>query len=395
MDDSQANHIKAYGLAYKALQMNIDVKWLLNYRGGSFLLMTDFPELVNYSITRNITYEVIDSGKFASIQGIIEKENMNVVNLTSAPRIAVYSPDWAAPWDDAVTIALQYAEIPFAKIWDEEVMGGLLTTEHFDWLHLHHEDFTGQHGKFWFAYGREKWYIERDILFKKAAKKLGFSTIQEEKKAVARKIKEYILNGGFLFAMCAATDSLDIALASMGLDIIPAEIDGTPFDPDVDSRLNYKETLALENFKVNTNPYVYEFSDIDIEPIEEGIYYQPFYFQLNEFSAKYDVIPSMLVQNHRNLIKGFLGQTTAFHTRLIKKDITVLNTVEKKDWVTYVHGDRGKGTFTFFGGHDPEDYAHKVGNPPTNLDLFPNSPGYRLILNNVLFPAAEKKKRKT
>ena len=395
MDESQANHLKAYGLAYKSLQMNISVKWLLNYRGGSFLITSDSDELFQWAVIRNITCEIIDQAKKSAIDKIINDENMNNVSLDSAPRVAIYAPPWNAPWDDAVTLALQYAEIPYTTIWDDVVMGGTLTTEHFDWLHLHHEDFTGQHGKFWFGYSQEKWYIERSVLFEKIAKKLGFSTVQDEKKAVAVKIREFVLNGGFLFAMCAATDSLDIALASIGLDIIPPQIDGTALDTDMDSKLNYKDCFAFENFKLVTSPYIYEFSDIDADTVKEGIDFNPFYMKLNEFSAKYDTIPAMLIQNHKNLIKGFLGQTTAFHLNLIKKDITILDTIEGRDWVNYIHGDRGKGTFTFLGGHDPEDYAHRVGEPPTNLDLFPNSPGYRLILNNILFPAAKIKKRKT
>ena len=395
MDDSQANHLKAYGLAYKTLLSGSQVKWLLNYRGGSFVLMTDDGELRDWAITRNVTCESIGSGQFQSIQSQIERENMQIVNLTAAPRIAVYAPPWNAPWDDAVTMVLQYSEIPYTVIWDEQVIGGALKTDNFDWLHLHHEDFTGQHGKFWFGYSHEKWYIERSVLFENMARKLGFNSVQEEKKAVALKIREFVLNGGFLFAMCAATDTLDIALASIGLDIIPPEIDGTPADPNCNSKLDFSTTFAFTGFKLITDPYVYEFSDIDIDPLREGVYYDPFYIKLNEFAAKYDTIASMLVQNHRNLIKGFLGQTTAFRADLVRKDVTVLDTVDGRDWVTYIHGDRGKGTFTFYGGHDPEDYSHKVGDPPTNLDLFPNSPGYRIILNNILFPAAKEKKKKT
>lgn len=395
MDDSQANHLKSYGLAYKTLLSGVQVKWLLNYRGGSFVLMTDSEDLRDWAVTRNITHEVIGEGTLQSILSQIEKENMQAVNLTSAPRIAVYAPPWNAPWDDAVTMALQYSEIPYTVIWDEQVMGGALKTDNFDWLHLHHEDFTGQHGKFWFGYSHEKWYIERSVLFENIARKLGFNSVQEEKKAIAMKIREFVLTGGFLFAMCAATDTLDIALASIGLDIIPPEIDGTPVDPNVNQRLDYSNTFAFTGFKLITDPFVYEFSDIDIDPVREGVYYEPFYIKLNDFSAKYDTIASMLVQNHRNMVKGFLGQTTAFRASLIKKDLMLLDTVEGKDWVTYIHGDRGKGTFTFFGGHDPEDYSHKVGDPPTNLDLFPNSPGYRIILNNILFPAAKEKKKKT
>lgn len=395
MDDTQANHLKAYGLAYKALKMDIQVKWLLNYKGGSFLILSDDVQLVNWALSRNIIYSIIDGGEFQTIKSVIENENMNIVELEKAPTIAVYAPPWNAPWDDAVTLVLKYAEIPYTQIWDEEVIGGQLITDNYDWLHLHHEDFTGQYGKFWYAFGREKWYIERVVQFEAMAKKLGFGSVQEEKKAVARAIKTFMLKGGFLFAMCSATDTIDIALATKGIDIIPQQIDGTPLDRGWKSKIDYSKTIAFEKFELNTSSYIYEFSDIDVDVLRDGIYYTPFYHKLNEFSAKFDVIPTMLIQNHKNLIKGYLGQTTGYKTDLIKKDITILNTVEGRDWVTYIHGDRGKGTFTFLAGHDPEDYAHKVGDPPTNLDLFPNSPGYRLILNNILFPAAKTKKRKT
>lgn len=395
MDDLQANHLKAYGLAYQALQNGVKVKWTLNYRGGSFLLTADSPDLAAWAVARGIVTEKADSGTLAAIEARAEDENIAVVDLEVPPRVAVYAPPWSGPWDDAVTLALEYAEIPYARIWDEEVMGGKLTGEYFDWLHLHHEDFTGQHGKFWFGFGREKWYIERTARFDHLAKSLGFATVQEEKKAVAAKIRKFVEDGGFLFAMCAATDTLDIALASTGIDIIPPEIDGTPIDIDVDSKLDFKPTLAFENFKLVQSAYVYEFSDIDVDASAEGIDFTPFYIRLNEFSARADVIPSMLVQDHVNLVKGFLGQTTGFHQNVIKKDVTVLASPEGKDWAFYIHGDRGKGTFTFLCGHDPEDYAHRVGDAATKLDLFPNSPGYRLILNNILFPAAKVKKKKT
>ena len=395
MDDSQQNHLKAYGLAYLCLQKGAEVKWLLNYCGGSFLLMSDDQNFEEWAILRNITIEKIGDAQWNRIQSTIESENMTVVRLDKAPKIAVYAPPWNAPWDDAVTLALDYAEIPFTRIWDEEVISGQLTTETYDWVHLHHEDFTGQHGKFWYAFANEKWYIERAMLFNQMATKLGFSSVQEEKKAVAWKIREYVESGGFLFAMCAAADSLDIALASVGIDIVPQEIDGTPFDNDAQSKLNYSVCFAFENFKLVTSPYIYEYSDIDVDSRTEGIEATPFYFKLVQFAAKYDVIPTMLNQNHRNVVKGFLGQTTGFKLNRIRKDITLLNTIENRDWVTYIHGDLGKGAFTFYGGHDPEDYTHRIGEPPTNLDLFPNSPGYRLILNNILFPASKEKKRKT
>ncbi len=395
MDDSQANHLKAYGLAYQALLTGSEVKWLLNFRGGSFYIENPGKDLSRWALLRNVSTQDIRPADFDQILQIIEKENMNVVKLEKAPNIAVYAPPENVPWDDAVTLVLKYAEIPYHQLWDDEVLGGLLTTENYDWLHLHHEDFTGQHGKFWMAFHQETWYAERVIQYQRQAEKWGFRSTQEEKKAIAAAIRKYVEEGGFLFAMCSATDTLDIALASLGIDIIPPEIDGTPLDPDIDAHLQYENTLAFKDFKLISNPYVYEFSTIDIEPQLEQVYFQPFYFKLNQFAAKYDVIPAMLVQNHNNLIKGFLGQTTAFHTQFLKDDMIILNQVEGKDWVTYIHGDRGKGTFTFFGGHDPEDYTHQVGDPPTNLDLYPHSPGYRLILNNILFPAAKTKKKKT
>ena len=393
MDDTQANHLKAYGLAYHALQRGITVLWLLNYRGGSFFLENEDSKLTDWALTRNVT--LLHNVDFAPIQQVIDSHNMNKVELTKAPNIAVYAPPEDMPWDDAVTLVLKYAEIPYTRIWDSEVLAGQLTTDHYDWLHLHHEDFTGQYGKFWFAFHNQHWYMERVARYKKFAKEHGFQSVEREKAAVALKIRDYVEKGGFLFAMCSGTDTLDIALAAAGLDIIPPEIDGTPMTPNAQSHLNFKRTLAFENFHLENSPYVYEFSDIDIDPQKEHIFYKPFYFKLKDFAAKYDVIPSMLVQDHKNLIKGFLGQTTGFHIDTIKKDVTLLDEVEGRDWVTYIHGDRGKGTFTFLAGHDPEDYTHQVGDPPTDLDLFPHSPGYRLILNNVLFPAAKVKKRKT
>lgn len=395
MNETQDNHLKAYGLAYKALELNIKVKWLLNYKGGSFVILQEDSSLTTWAITRNVTYEIIGDSEYNSMLSIIEEENMNTVELDVAPNIAVYAPEWAEQWDDAVTLVLEYSEIPYTQLWDEEVLSGQLTIDNYDWLHLHHEDFTGQFGKFWFSYGSESWYITRVVQFQELAEEYGFTTVQEEKKAVAVMIKSFVEEGGFLFAMCAATDTIDIALSSIGVDIIPSQIDGTEYDSDYASKLNFTNTIAFENFSLVTSPYVYEFSDIDIDVFDEGVYYSPFLFTLNEFSAKYDVIPTMLVQNHNNVVGGFLGQTTAFYTDKIKKDITILNNIEGQDWVTYIHGDIGEGTFTFLGGHDPEDYTHLVGDPPTNLDLFPNSAGYRLILNNILFPAANTKKRKT
>lgn len=395
MDDRQSNHLKAYGLAYQALQQGLVVEWLLNFHGGSFYIPTQDPALLRWARTRNVSWTEISQEDYSTIQATISSENMNLVRLDKAPHIAVYAPPGHVPWDDAVTLVLEYAEIPYQQIWDEEILKGNLTPDNFDWLHLHHEDFTGQHGKFWMAFQTAPWYVEKVIQYQKFAAQWGFASTQEQKKAVALLIRKYVEEGGFLFAMCSATDTLDIALSSVGLDIIPPEIDGTPLTPGAQEQLDFSHNLAFSDYRLISSPFVYEFSSIDVDPHQENIYFQPFYFRLHEFAARYDVIPSMLVQNHRNLIKGYLGQTTAYHRDFIKEDIIVLNQVEGRNWTTYIHGDRGKGTFTFLAGHDPEDYTHQVGDPPTNLDLFPNSPGYRLILNNILFPAARTSKKKT
>ncbi len=396
MDASQINHLKAYGLVYQALTFGYKVKWLLNYRGGSFVILAEDEKLDNFALTRLITTEKISEDRLGEIESSFSKKNQKAIDLSVAPKVAVYAPPWNMPWDDAVTLVLKYAEIPFNQIWDEEILlQNILEKGNFDWLHLHHEDFTGQHGKFWFAYGNENWYKGRETLFLETAQKLGFKTIQEEKKAVAQKIKKFVENGGFLFAMCAATDTLDIALATIGIDIVPPEIDQTPLDVRIEEKINFENTLAFKNFKLYTSPYIYEFSDIDIDPVEEGVLYSPFYFELLDFSVEYDTIPSILIQNHTVKVKGFLGQTTGFRLEKLKENIITLNSVESKNWVTYVCGEKGKGFFSFLGGHDPEDYSHKVGDPPTNLELYPNSPGYRLILNNVFLPASKEKKKKT
>ncbi|MGC8764941.1 MAG: asparagine synthetase B [Brevinematia bacterium] len=396
MDTSQANHLKAYGLVYKSLSYGYKVKWLLNYRGGSFVILADDGKIKDFALTRLISVEDISESSLASIENSFATKNQKAIELTVAPKIAVYAPPWNMPWDDAVTLVLNYAEIPYSRIWDEEILAqNILENENFDWLHLHHEDFTGQHGKFWFAYGNENWYKRRETLFHETARKLGFNNIQNEKKAIAQKIKKFVENGGFLFAMCAATDTLDIALATAGIDIIPPEIDGTPIDKDFEKKIDFKETMAFKDFKLYTSPYIYEFSDIDIDPAEEGILTSPFYFELEEFSVEYDTIPGILIQNHTKRIKGFLGQTTGFRLEKLKENIIILNRIPEKNWVTYICGEKGKGFFSFLGGHDPEDYSHKVGDPPTNLELYPNSPGYRLILNNVFLPASKEKKKKT
>lgn len=395
MDNSQPNHLKAYGAVYYALSKGYKAKWLLNYKGGSFVILADDNDVNNWIVTRLVKSVTISDEELTRIEASFEGKNCKAVELTVAPRIAVYAPPWNMPWDDAVTLVLKYSEIPYTRIWDEEIIGGVLDNKLFDWLHLHHEDFTGQHGKFWFSYGNADWYKEREKVFLETAKKLGYTSIQEEKKAVALKIKNFVKNGGFLFAMCAATDTLDIALASIGIDIVPEEIDGTPITPEFQNKLNYENTFAFKNFKIITSPYVYEFSDIDIDPVEEDIIYSPFYFELDDFSVEYDTIPSILVQNHTKKIKGFLGQTTGFRIDKLKDSVLILSKIEGKNWVNYIHGNMGEGFFTFLAGHDPEDYTHKVGDPPTNLELYPNSPGYRLILNNIFLPATREKKKKT
>jgi len=394
MDLEQSNHLKAYGVAYWVLEQGVNVEWLLNYRSGSFMVPAT-PALERVCRLRGVTYEVISAGDAAAIYGEIESANMERVMLEKAPKVAVYVPPNFQPWDDAVTLALEYAEIPYDKVFDEEVLSGKLLQ--YDWLHLHHEDFTGQYGKFYALYRGAKWYVEQQAVYEELARKLGYRTVQEEKKAVAAAIKDYVGQGGFMFAMCSATDSYDIALAAQGVDICAAVFDGTPADPEAQQKLDFSQTFAFENFSLIPDPLVYEFSDIDTTPrtgmSPRGDMLD--YFTLFEFSAKYDPVPTMLTQDHTSVVKGFMGQTTAFKKSLVKKGITIMGQVEGSDEVKYLHGDYGKGTFTYYGGHDPEDYRHQVGDPPTQLDLYPNSPGYRLILNNVLFPAARKKEQKT
>jgi hypothetical protein len=396
MDLKQTNHLKAYGIAFWVLQRNGEVDWLLNYRGGSFL--TDYSDvLARECRIRGVLFEPASATDAATMYAEVQREdnNMDVVRLEKAPRIAVYVPPNFKPWDDAVTLALEYAEIPYTKVWDDEVLSGKLSE--YDWLHLHHEDFTGQYGKFYSNYRFAQWYIDQQLLYEKEAKRLGFKKVSDEKKAVARTIKDFIGNGGFMFAMCSATDSYDIALAAERVDVCDVMFDGDPPDPDAQKKLDFSKTLAFENFKLDMNPMRYEYSDIDIPPSDPPPIRDPNtdYFTLFEFSAKYDPVPTMLTQNHVSIIKGFMGQTTAFRKDLIKRTITVLAQREGTDEVKYIHGNFGRGTFTWFGGHDPEDYQHAVGDPPTDLSLHKNSPGYRLILNNVLFPAAKKKQQKT
>jgi len=372
----------------------VPVEWLLNFRGGAFM-MEDHRLIAEETQVRDISYEHLSESAAALIYAEIDGSNMEVVRLEKAPRVGVYTPPNSQPWDDAVTMALEYAEIEYDKIWDEEVLDGKLAD--YDWLHLHHEDFSGQYGKFYRSYHAQNWYKEQQRLYEAIAHGLGFEKVSEEKKAIARKLYQYITGGGFLFAMCSATDTFDIALAAEGVDIAAGIFDGDPADPRAQQRLDFSKTVAFEDFTLETDPLVYEHSDIDTTPddIRKIRTAEAGYFTLFEFSAKYDPVPAMLTQCHTNVINGFLGQTTGFRRGLIKESVIVLADVEGEEEVKYIHGGIGKGSFTFYGGHDPEDHKHHVGDQPTRLSLHPNSPGYRLILNNILFPAAKKKERKT
>ena len=393
MDLSQTDHLKAYGVAYWALEHGGTVEWLLNYRGGSFLT-EERDDIKRICLIRGVSYEVVDASQVAEIYSAVESSNMEVVRLEKAPTIAVFVPPTAEPWDDAVRMALEYAEIPYTTLWVKEVLEGQL--ENYDWLHLHHEDFTGQYGKFYVMYHNTPWYRERQRYYEETARGLGFHKVSEMLKAVAFKIREYVQEGGFLFAMCSATDTIDIALAAAKTDICDTIYDGDPPDPLAQGKLDFSLTFAFENFHIILDPYQYEFSDIDVQPYRGmGRGPEGDAFTLFDFSAKYDPVPTMLVQNHTQVVKGFLGQTSAFHRRFLKKSVIILGQVEGTDEVKYIHGNLGRGTFTFLAGHDPEDYRHLVGDPPTQLSLHKRSPGYRLILNNILFPAAEKKKLKT
>lgn len=391
--DSQKNHLKAYGITFWCLEKQYKASWLLNYRGGSFLL-PDSPEIRKECQIRGVSFEVLSDGQADAILQEIASpsQNMETVVLEKAPKVAVYTPKGKMPWDDAVTLVLTYAEIPFTPIYDEEVLTDQLLL--YDWLHLHHEDFTGQYGKFFGAYRNAPWYIEQKKSAEALATKLGYAKVSDEKLAVSKKIRDFVIGGGFMFAMCSATDSFDIALSAEGVDICEPMFDGDASEPNYQSKIDYQKTFAFKDFTLERRPEKYEFSDIDMTdkrkvPMEND------YFTLMEFSAKWDVIPSMLCQNHTQLVKGFMGQTTAFERALIKSNIIVLGENQLNSEARYIHGQKGKGMFTFYGGHDPEDYQHRVGEEPTVLDLHPNSPGYRLILNNVLFPAARKKKQKT
>lgn len=394
MDEtSQQNHLKAYGITYWCLSKNYKASWLLNYRGGSFLL-PDAEEIRKECQIRGVSFEILSDSEEVAILNEISSpsQNMESVVLEKAPKIAVYTPKGKQPWDDAVTLVLTYAEIPFTPIYDEEVLSDQLLL--YDWLHLHHEDFTGQYGKFYGAYKNVPWYIEQKKEAEALATKLGYAKVSQEKGAVAKKIRDFVIGGGFMFAMCSATDSFDIALAADGVDICETMFDGDASEGSYQSKINYNNSFAFKDFILERRPEQYEFSNIDMT-MKRRIPMEKDYFTLMEFSAKWDPIPSMLCQNHTQLVKGFMGQTTSFDAALIKSNVLVMGACELNGEARYIHGEKGKGMFTFYSGHDPEDFQHQVGDPPTVLDLHPNSPGYRLILNNVLFPAARKKKMKT
>lgn len=394
MDEKQSNHLKAYGIAYWILQNDIEVDWLLNYKGGSFMFKY-YQKFENELIIRGVSYQVISDAQSNTIIEDIASpsSNTDIMKLEKFPKIAVYSPKSKLPWDDAVTLVLTYAEIPYDVIFDDEVLLGELPK--YDWLHLHHEDFTGQYGKFYRSFKNMPWYIEQQREFEESARKHGFNKVSHLKLAVAKRIKEFVSGGGFLFAMCSATDTYDIALAAEGLDIVERMYDGDPADPTAQQKLNFDNTFAFDNFKISRDPYEYEFSNIDNQFSERGLREENDYFNLFEFSAKWDPIPTMLTQNHTRVIKGFYGQTTGYKKNLVKPDVVVMGENKSIREVKYLHGVFGKGFWTFYGGHDPEDYQHLVNEEPTDLNLHPTSPGYRLILNNILFPAAKKKKQKT
>jgi len=394
MDNRQANHLKAYGVAFWVLENDVVIEWLLNYRGGSFM-MPHLATIEEELVIKGVTYEIVPDSRANAIRSEIANPevNMEVVQLEVAPKIAVYTPKGKQPWDDAVTLVLAYAEIPYTEIYDEEVIKGQLPE--FDWLHLHHEDFTGQYGKFYNAYKTYPWYKQQVADLEASAQSLGFDKVSKMKLAVAQRIKDFVIGGGFLFTMCSGTDSFDIALAAHDTDICEVMYDGDPMDPHCQEKLDFDQTFAFENFHLEKNPLIYEYSDIDGTNDHNKLTENTDKFMLFDFSAKWDVVPTMLTQNHTNIIKGFMGQTTDFRTQFIKPNVLVLGENKSLGTARYIHGTMGNGTWTFYGGHDPEDYRHLVGDPPTDLSLFPNSPGYRLILNNILFPAAKKKKQKT
>jgi hypothetical protein len=394
MDASQRDHLKAYGITFWVLQQDVPVEWLLNYRGGSFLI-DHFLTVEQECTVRGVTYQVIADGQAAAILAEIgdAEANMEVVKLEKAPKIAVYAPESFQPWDDAVALVMTYAEIPYERIYDQQVIAGTLPK--YDWLHLHHEDFTGQYGKFYRSYHTAPWYIAQVQESEAMAAQLGFAKVSQMKGAVARRIADYVAGGGYLFTMCSGTDSYDIALAAEGVDICAPEFDHDPVDPMAQKRLDFGRGFAFRDFKLITDPMIYEFSDIDATDIHSRIGQPRDFFTLFDFSAKWDIVPTMLCQSHEQVVRGFMGQTTAFRKDLVKPGVLVMGENKAQGTVKYIHGEFGLGQWTFFGGHDPEDYQHMVGDPPTDLSLHPNSAGYRLILNNILFPAARKRKQKT
>ena len=394
MDGSQRDHLKAYGVAYWTLQRDVAIDWLLNYRGGSFLV-DHFQAIEQECAIRGVTYQVIADAQAAAILAEIgdPEVNMEVVKLEKAPKIAVYAPESFQPWDDAVALVMTYAEIPYERIYDREIISGALPQ--YDWLHLHHEDFTGQYGKFYRAYNNAPWYQAQVRESEAMAAELGFAKVSQMKLAVALKIRDYVAGGGYLFTMCSGTDSYDIALSAEGVDICTPEFDHDPIDPAAQQKIDFNRSFAFRDFRLVTDPNVYEFSNIDATDIHSSIGQPRDFFTLFDFSAKWDIVPTMLCQSHEQVVRGFMGQTTAFRKSLVKPGVTVMGENKAQGTVKYIHGEFGLGQWTFYGGHDPEDYQHRVGDPPTDLSLHPNSAGYRLILNNILFPAARKKKQKT
>ena len=394
MDKEQTNHLKSYGITFWVLEKKVEIDWLLNYRGGSFA----FPhnsEIEKECLIRGVKFDIVPEAKY----NIIKKEiaspeaNMDLMKLEKVPKVAVYSPKGKQPWDDAVTLVLTYAEIPYDIVYDDEVLDNKLPE--YDWLHLHHEDFTGQYGKFYRMYHKQKWYQDQVAGFEESAKKHGFEKVSELKLAIAHRIRDFVAGGGFLFAMCSATDSYDIALAAENVDICSNQFDNDPADPNAQQKLDFSKTFAFHNFQLEMNPYVYEYSDIDVTRTRPKSIEPTDFFTLFEFSAKWDPIPTMLTQNHTRTLKGFMGQTTAFKKSTIKPTVLIMGENKSLGEAKYIHSTYGYGFWTFYGGHDPADYQHFVGDPPTDLNLHPNSPEYRLILNNILFPAAKEKKRKT
>lgn len=394
MDNSQTNHLKSYGIAYWVLGNKIPIEWLLNYRGGSFLI-DNYPDISKECSIRGVSFQVIADVQANQIYSEIAdpEVNMERVKLEVAPKIAVYTPEGKLPWDDAVTLVLTYAEIPYDKIYDEQIINKGLVK--YDWLHLHHEDFTGQYGKFYRNFKNAAWYIEEVRTQEAMAKRLGFTKVSDMKEGVALEIRNFVLGGGFLFTMCSGTDSFDISLAAEGVDIVESVFDGDPSDPQSQSKLQFDNAFAFQDYRLDKDPNIYEFSDIDGTEDHNKMGELNDFFTLFDFSAKWDIVPTILTQNHTQVIKGFMGQTTSFRDRFIKSNVTIMGETKSLKCSKYIHGELGQGQWTYYGGHDPEDYRHLVGDPPTDLALFPNSAGYRLILNNILFPAAKREKQKT